>query len=117
MSQRQGQADVRFTGTPMQIDQAIEWRTALSGDRIIRPHDVPEILRNQSRQRSVLDAQMQPAIGFARPELQFVEVFIIQETYDFVLRGLVEVLLKVAKDAATDGFPMKRNGCITRLNV
>src|ERR1700677_3166734 len=101
----------------MQIDKAIEWRMALSGNRIIRPHDVPEVLRNQPTQRSTLDTQMQPAIGFARRELQFVEVFIIQKTCDFVLRDLAEVLLKVAKDEATDGFPMKRNGRIARLDV
>jgi hypothetical protein len=34
---------------------------------------------------------MQPAIGFARRELQFVEVFIIQETYEFIPRGLIRL--------------------------
>jgi hypothetical protein len=38
---------------------------------------------------------MQPAIRFARRDLQFAEVFVIQQTHGFVQRSLAEVLLKV----------------------
>ena len=85
-------------------------RFASNADRVANRRELIPLLEEPLRDRSA--AEWMEVLE--KHQIPCVEVFIIRETYDFVPRGLAEVLLKGAKESATDGFSMKHSG---RLDV